>query len=81
MPSGERFGAAEISPGVWMPRLGLGTFKIRGEDATRSTLDALRSGCRHIDTASCYRNEEEVRLGIQNLEERSGCGCGRTRRE
>ena len=64
MPSGERFGAAEISPGVWMPRLGLGTFKIRGEDATRSTLDALRSGCRHIDTASCYRNEEEVRLGI-----------------
>lgn len=65
MPSGERFGAAEISPGVWMPRLGLGTFKIRGEDATRSTLDALRSGCRHIDTASCYRNEEEVRLGIK----------------
>ena len=61
MPSGD---AAEISPGVWMPRLGLGTFKIRGEDATRSTLDALRSGCRHIDTASCYRNEEEVRLGI-----------------
>ena len=47
-----------------MPRLGLGTFKIRGKDATRSTLDALRSGCRHIDTASCYRNEEEVRLGI-----------------
>ena len=63
MPSGERFGAAEISPGL-MPRLGLGTPKIRGEDATRSTLDALRSGCRHIDTASCYRNEEEVRLGI-----------------
>ena len=61
MPSGD---AVEISPGVWMPRLGLGTFKIRGEDATRSTLDALRSGCRHIDTASCYRNEEEVRLGI-----------------
>ena len=61
MPSGD---AAEISPGVWMPRLGLGTFKIRSEDATRSTLDALRSGCRHIDTASCYRNEEEVRLGI-----------------
>lgn len=61
MPSGD---AAEISPGVWMPRLGLGTFKIRGKDATRSTLDALRSGCRHIDTASCYRNEEEVRLGI-----------------
>ena len=47
-----------------MPRLGLGTFKVRGEDATRSTLAALRAGCRHVDTASCYRNEEEVRLGI-----------------
>ena len=54
----------QISPGVWMPRLGLGTFKIRGEDATRATYDALQSGCRHIDTASCYRNETEIRLGI-----------------
>jgi diketogulonate reductase-like aldo/keto reductase len=54
----------EISPGVRMPRLGLGTFKIRGADATRVTLDALRAGCRHIDTASCYRNEEEVRSGV-----------------
>ena len=28
--------AFEISPGVRMPRLGLGTFKVRGEDATRA---------------------------------------------
>ena len=59
-----RRGEVQISPGVWMPVLGLGTFKIRGEDATRATYDALQSGCRHIDTASCYRNETEIRLGI-----------------
>ena len=47
-----------------MPRLGLGTFKVRGEDATRSTLAALRAGCRHVDTASCYRNEEAIRDAI-----------------
>ena len=30
-----RRGEVQISPGVWMPVLGLGTFKIRGADATR----------------------------------------------
>ena len=48
-----------------MPRLGLGTFRVRGEDATRSTLAALRAGCRHVDTASCYRNEEAIRDAIE----------------
>lgn len=57
--------AFEISPGVRMPRLGLGTFKVRGEDATRATLAALRAGCRHVDTASCYRNEEAIRDAVE----------------
>jgi diketogulonate reductase-like aldo/keto reductase len=57
--------AFEISPGVRMPRLGLGTFKVRGEDATRVTLAALRAGCRHVDTASCYRNEEAIRDAVE----------------
>ena len=48
-----------------MPRLGLGTFKVRGEDATRATLAALRAGCRHVDTASCYRNEEAIRDAVE----------------
>ena len=48
-----------------MPRLGLGTFKVRGEDATRVTLAALRAGCRHVDTASCYRNEEAIRDAVE----------------
>ena len=47
-----------------MPRLGLGTFKVRGEDATNVTLAALRAGCRHVDTASCYRNEAAIRDAI-----------------
>ena len=48
-----------------MPRLGLGTFKVRGEDATRATLAALRADCRHVDTASCCRNEEAIRDAVE----------------
>ena len=54
-----------------MPRLGLGTFKVRGEDATRATLAALRAGCRHVDTASCYRNEEAIRDAVEMWKEES----------
>ena len=54
-----------------MPRLGLGTFKVRGEDATRATLAALRAGCRHVDTASCYRNEETIRDAVELWKEES----------
>lgn len=54
-----------------MPRLGLGTFKVRGEDATRATLAALRAGCRHVDTASCYRNEEAIRDAVELWKEES----------
>ena len=66
--------AFEISPGVRMPRLGLGTFKVRGEDATRATLAALRAGCRHVDTASCYRNEEAIRDAVEMWKDETKCG-------
>ena len=57
-----------------MPRLGLGTFKVRGEDATRATLAALRAGCRHVDTASCYRNEEAIRDAVEMWKDETKCG-------
>lgn len=43
-----------------MPRLGLGTFKARSEEARKATLWALEAGYTHIDTASIYKNEEEI---------------------
>ena len=43
-----------------MPLLGFGTWQIRGDDAYRSTTEALEAGYRHLDTATAYRNEAEI---------------------
>ena len=43
-----------------MPMLGFGTWRLRGRQACECVRDALRTGYRHIDTASMYANEDEV---------------------
>ncbi|GGW75456.1 2,5-didehydrogluconate reductase DkgB [Alteromonas halophila] len=43
-----------------MPQLGIGTFRLEGDTARRSVLDALQVGFRHVDTAQFYGNEEQV---------------------
>ncbi|QJR79752.1 2,5-didehydrogluconate reductase DkgB [Alteromonas pelagimontana] len=43
-----------------MPQLGVGTFRLEGNTAIKSVLDALEIGFRHIDTAQAYNNEEQV---------------------
>lgn len=53
-----RAGAATI------PGLGLGTFRLRGDEAVAITERALAEGYRHIDTAQAYENEAEVGAGI-----------------
>jgi diketogulonate reductase-like aldo/keto reductase len=45
---------------VKVPKLGLGTWDLRGERATEAVLSALELGYRHIDTAEMYRNEREI---------------------
>lgn len=50
--------------GVDIPRLGLGTWQLEGDDAYRITLRALEIGYRHIDTAAVYGNEREVGRAI-----------------
>ena len=50
-----------------MPRLALGTFRIRGEDARRVVADAVVAGYAHVDTASCYRNEEDIARALAAL--------------
>jgi 2,5-diketo-D-gluconate reductase B len=52
--------------GEAVPSLGLGTYRLTGEECTRAVEFALALGYRHIDTAQMYGNEAEVGRGIQN---------------
>lgn len=47
-------------PAGRIPRLGLGTWQLRGSAAREAVLAALDVGYRHIDTATMYRNEAEI---------------------
>ena len=53
-----------LNNGVEMPLLGLGTFKMAGEECANSVRMAIQAGYRMIDTAEGYRNEEQVGQGI-----------------
>jgi 2,5-diketo-D-gluconate reductase B len=52
--------------GQAVPSLGLGTYRLAGEECMRTVERALALGYRHIDTAQMYGNEAEVGWGIQN---------------
>lgn len=43
-----------------MPKLGLGTWPLLGDECTRAVAQALELGYRHIDTAAAYNNEAAV---------------------
>jgi len=50
--------------GEQIPKLGLGTWQIEGDDAREAVRHALEIGYRHIDTAQAYENEKQVGEGI-----------------
>ncbi|MGS2616504.1 aldo/keto reductase [Micromonospora sp. LZ34] len=50
---------------VRMPLLGFGTWQATGKAAYDAVLAALDAGYRHVDTATMYRNEEEVGRAVQ----------------
>ena len=55
----------KLNNGTFIPRFGLGTFLSEAGEATRNSVRwALESGYRHIDTASIYKNEEDVGVAI-----------------
>ena len=56
--------AVDLRNGVAMPMLGFGTWQLPGELAYEATRHALLIGYRHIDTATTYRNEEQVGRAI-----------------
>jgi 2,5-diketo-D-gluconate reductase A len=56
----------KLNNGVDIPQLGFGVFQIEPKDTRAATLEALRVGYRHIDTAEMYGNEAEVAEGLRD---------------
>lgn len=56
----------ELSNGVEIPKLGLGTWFINNKDVVQAVRAAVDIGYRHIDTAQAYRNEAGVGEGIRS---------------
>ena len=52
------------SQGLRMPKLGLGTWRMKGGECREAVERALSLGYRHVDTAEMYGNEEEVGAAI-----------------
>src|SRR2546421_2847125 len=52
--------------GVGMPILGLGTWQAQGRRAYEAVQHALALGYRHLDTATFYRNEDEVGRAVRD---------------
>lgn len=55
-----------LNNGVKMPMVGFGTFKMQGEVCEKAVAYALECGCRMIDTAQAYGNEQAVGNAIKN---------------
>ena len=56
--------AADLGNDIAMPMIGFGTWQLQGPLAYEATRHALQVGYRHIDTATIYRNEEQVGRAI-----------------
>lgn len=50
--------------GMHMPRIGLGTWPMKGAECQAAVESALALGYRHVDTAEMYGNEDAVGAGI-----------------
>jgi 2,5-diketo-D-gluconate reductase B len=50
--------------GTAVPRIGLGTWDVEGDDCVEAVRHALQVGYRHLDTARMYGNERQVAEGL-----------------
>lgn len=57
----------KTTDGCSVPALGLGTWKLRGEECKRVVRKALEFGYRHVDTARFYGNERAVGEAIADF--------------
>src|SRR3712207_3614630 len=62
----EAFLRYQTIKGEKVPSLGLGTWRLSGEECARAVERALALGYRHIDTAQMYGNEGEVGKGMES---------------
>lgn len=53
-----------LNDGLVLPQIGLGTYKLTGDDGIASIVGAIQEGYRLIDTATRYNNEGEVGKAI-----------------
>lgn len=54
-----------LNNGSEIPQMGFGVYLIEGDENTkRACREALKLGCRHIDTAHAYQNERGVRDAV-----------------
>ena len=51
--------------GAAIPAIGLGTWRLAGDEGAEAVRSALAAGYRHIDTAAMYDNEEAVGAGLK----------------
>jgi diketogulonate reductase-like aldo/keto reductase len=49
-----------LNDGETLPRIGFGTYPLKGEDGIQAMVSALENGYRYLDSAVNYQNEEEV---------------------
>jgi diketogulonate reductase-like aldo/keto reductase len=56
----------KLNNGIYIPRLGFGTWKLEGEKAYKPVKWALETGYRSIDTAKLYGNERYVGKAIHD---------------
>ena len=62
-----------LTGGVVMPMAGIGTFLLSPDEAETSCVSALAAGCRLIDTANAYVNEQAD--AVEKTLERLDTGC------
>ncbi|KAI8902674.1 aldo-keto reductase [Globomyces pollinis-pini] len=53
--------------GCEIPKIGLGTYRLKGDQVRKLVYDAVVLGYRHIDTAAVYKNEREIGLALTDL--------------
>jgi len=63
--------AVKLPSGNQMPTLGLGTWRLWGDEGLRAMRAALEMGYRHIDTADMYENQEIVGEAIRGFDRAS----------
>ncbi len=56
----------QLAGGVTIPLIGFGTWQLEGADAYNGVRAALDIGYRHIDTATSYRNEDQVGAAVRD---------------